>query len=372
LAKFDALVIGAGIAGSSIAYALTDRGVKVGAIEAGEIARGASGAAGAFLSPMAGRGFLVDFVNRALDFSLAFYERIAGDLLVKKGALRFPKSLESIERLFDDAAFANIPYERRDNAVFFPNAGAIDAVKLCVRLLEKSVVFQGLKADRPRYNNGEWIVGEHSAPILIVSTGAYPSILPDWWLKTRGVWGERLRVRPVKPIALNYMGDIAISASFSDGSAAIGATHKRGASEWRIDEAAAEFLLREATKALPEIQEARILDILGGMRPASSDYLPIAGLLPDAHKTLSDFPDIPSGRRTPTEAFSYYPNLYFFGAHGARGFVTAPYTALTLAETIVSGAKADASLEPSRFILRTFRRSADAYDALKRFERLES
>ncbi|MDR2639094.1 MAG: FAD-dependent oxidoreductase, partial [Helicobacteraceae bacterium] len=344
-----------------------------GVIEQGAIASGASGAAGAFLSPMMGRGALVDFVNNALDFTLDFYEKIAPDLLVKKGALRFPKHNENLEKFSQDSDLIKIPYEKRDGAVFFPNAGAIDAVKICERLLAKCVVFQGTKADRPRYPNGEWIIGDHSSPILVVSTGAYQPLLPDWWLKKRGVWGERLRVKPSQPIALNYMGDIAISASFPDGLAAIGATHKRGAADWRIDYGAIETLLREATKLLPPIKEAEFLDILGGMRPSSSDYMPIAGLFPDAHKILSDFPKIPHGVSAPREEFAYYPNLYFFGAHGARGFVTAPYTARTLAEAIANGERGETLLEPSRFILRAFRKEAKLSDRdwLTRYARLE-
>ncbi|MDR2152115.1 MAG: FAD-dependent oxidoreductase [Helicobacteraceae bacterium] len=371
MAKFDALVIGAGIAGSTIAHALSARGVKVGVIEQGKIACGASGAAGAFLSPMMGKGALVDFVNNALDFSLSFYEQIAADLLVKKGALRFPKSNETIEEFKRDTDLIKIPFERRDNAVFFPNAGAIDAIKLCARLLQNCAVFEGAKADRPRYKNGEWNVGEFQAPILVVSIGAYHSILPDWWLKTRGVWGERLRVKPIKQIEQNYMGDIAISATFQGGEAAIGATHKRGAIDWQIDYGAIGALTNKAAKLLEHIKDAKFIDILGGMRPSSSDYIPIAGLFPNAHKTLRDFPDIPNGRQIAAEAFSYYHNLYVFGAHGARGFVTAPYTARALALAIVDGAKSAAMFEPSRFILRVFRRSAEAFNALEQFNGLE-
>ncbi|MDR2033987.1 MAG: FAD-dependent oxidoreductase [Helicobacteraceae bacterium] len=372
--RFDAIVIGGGIGGASIGYFLAKNDLNVCVVELAKIASGASGAAGAFLSPMMGKGSLVDFINEALAFSISFYEKIAPDLLVKNGALRFAKSGESIERFNDNIKLTKIEYERRGEAIFFPNAGAIDAVKLCERLFEKCVVFENAKADRLRYKNGEWHIGELSAQTLVVATGAYPSLLPDWWLKTRGVWGERLRVKPVRPIAYNYMSDIAISASFANQTAAIGATHKRAAIDWQIDPSAIDELLKKAIKMLPEIKNAEFLDILGGMRPASSDYIPIAGKFPNAHKILRDFPNLPNGERVAEDSFSYYPNLYYFGAHGARGFVTAPYVAKIVAKTIANGEKdIENPFKPSRFILRTFRRDikASSCDTLKQFSPLE-
>ncbi|HFS82645.1 MAG TPA: FAD-dependent oxidoreductase, partial [Epsilonproteobacteria bacterium] len=53
---YDAIVIGAGIAGASAAYFLREKGDRVLVLDKQGIARGGSGAAGAFVSPKIGKG----------------------------------------------------------------------------------------------------------------------------------------------------------------------------------------------------------------------------------------------------------------------------------------------------------------------------
>lgn len=358
---FDAAVVGAGIAGSSLAYFLSERGMKTAVIEKSGVASGASGAAGAFLSPMMGKGFLVEFTNTALKFSLDLYDRIAPDLLVRNGAERFPKSDETYLSLLDDLAFIDLPHKKNESSVFFYDAGVIQAERVCRRLLKGCALFERLEASRPLYKNGVWHVGGYRAKILAIAIGAYKTIAPDWFTLMRGVWGERLLLRSDREIPHNLMGDVAISATFPDRTFALGATHKRAKSEWAVDESAKDELLGKAKALKSDITNAEVLDVKGSMRPASSDYMPIAGALPDAAKTLERYPHIVHGEKA--EEHIYYPNLYLFTGHGSRGFVTAPYTANLLAEEI-AGKKAATALSPDRFLERTFRRKP--YDWIKR------
>jgi tRNA 5-methylaminomethyl-2-thiouridine biosynthesis bifunctional protein len=353
LQLFDTVVIGAGIAGSSLAYFLLKRGVKTAVIEKNGVASGASGAAGAFLSPMMGKGALVEFTNIALKFSLDLYDRIAPDLLVKNGAERFPKSGETYLSLLDDLAFIDLPYAKEEKSVFFYDAGVIQAEGICRRLLKSCTLFERLEASRPLYKNGVWQIGDCKAKILAVAIGAYNAIVPDWFTLMRGVWGERLLLRSDMEIPHNLMADIAISATFSDRTFALGATHRRAKSEWEIDGNAKNELLGKAKALKSDITNAEVLDIKGSMRPASSDYMPIVGALPDAAKTFENFPRIVHGEKV--EEYIYHPDLYLFTGHGSRGFVTAPYTANMLAEAI-AGEKKTTVLSPDRFLERTFRR----------------
>ena len=88
---YDYIIIGAGNAGCNAAYFLQQEGKKVAVIDREGIAGGASGAAGAFLSPLPGKENLYNtFVNDALKFSIDFYQKLIPNGVDKKGVLRVP------------------------------------------------------------------------------------------------------------------------------------------------------------------------------------------------------------------------------------------------------------------------------------------
>ncbi len=73
--KFDYVVIGAGIAGCSLAYFLSKYSKSILLIDRNsQVAFGASGAAGAFLSPLLGKpNDFKDLVTKSLIFSTNFF-----------------------------------------------------------------------------------------------------------------------------------------------------------------------------------------------------------------------------------------------------------------------------------------------------------
>ena len=83
---YDYVIVGAGIAGCSTSYFLNekDKNLKILLIDRNsDVAVGASGTAGAFLSPLLGKpNKLKTLVNRALKFSTSLYKDIANDYII--------------------------------------------------------------------------------------------------------------------------------------------------------------------------------------------------------------------------------------------------------------------------------------------------
>lgn len=351
---FDAIVVGAGIAGSTASYFLADRGLSVAVVEKHKIASGASGAAGAFLSPMMGKQSVqMSFVNSSLASTLDLYERIAPDLLVRNGQIRYPKNGE---KFWEYLPFLDIDHGVEKDHIFFPNAGVVCAEALCKRLLAKATVFENYEAKNPHFDGEFWQIGDLKATNLIIASGAYEPIIPSWFLLIRGVWGERLALYMDEKITTNYQKEVAISASLVCNKFAIGATHYHNKRDWQTDEQAAMRLLDQASEILPSVKNARVIDIKSGMRPASIDYLPIVGKMPDVAKTFELFPSLLDGTRIDPKRVPIIPNLFVHTAHGGRGFVTAPTTAKMLADQVINGTEIEPQFAPSRFVLKYLRR----------------
>ena len=94
--EFDYVIVGAGIAGCSLAHFLSKYSKSVLLIDKNEdVAYGASGAAGAFLSPLLGKpNKFKDLITKALNFSMDYYKKYFSEDLINCGTCRIPKNSE--------------------------------------------------------------------------------------------------------------------------------------------------------------------------------------------------------------------------------------------------------------------------------------
>ena len=94
LKEYDYVIIGAGITGSSAAYFLSKYSNSILLIDKNEkVAFGASGAAGAFLSPLLGKpNKFKDLISQSLKFSTTFYKEIKSQSFKNDGICRIPKN----------------------------------------------------------------------------------------------------------------------------------------------------------------------------------------------------------------------------------------------------------------------------------------
>lgn len=353
---YDTAVVGSGIAGASIAYQLKRRGHTVAVIDRAPLCSGASGAAGAFISPMIGKpNPLKTFINDAFDYSTTLFKELVGNGFIQNGVLRLPKD-EKDKPSFDALEqFIELPYERRGEGYFFKAGGLIPPDVILPALLEGCDCYFDYHIDAlNRDESGLWQFEGFEARNVILSTGGYELPLSFPFPIMRGVWGERIRIETQTRTTHNYHKKVSVSTTVNGNQLLIGATHKKN-HDWSIDEEAPKELLKKAEEILP-IESPKVLELKAGMRPGSVDYFPILGAVPDIEKNIQDFESIRHGSRVPRERLHYVPGLYLHTGHGGRGFVTSLKSADILAERIVNGVPIPENLDMVRFFYRWMRR----------------
>lgn len=350
---YDFLIVGSGIAGSSLAYFLKSKG-KVAIIDKDPNGMNASKAAGAFLSPMIGNGTNVkDFINSCLDFSLDFYEQNFEHILSKNGLLRLKKpndkNFENLENIID------IDYQKMQGGYFFKNAGMINSQKLCKELCASCDFFTlDLKSVTKQ---GEcFVFGNKKAKNIILAVGANDLLLDGKYFGIRGVWGERLCLETDAKIPYNIASSVAISTNKKEKNVVVGSSHIIDKTQFFYSEKRAKNLLVLAQDLCCDLKDSKIKKTFYGIRPSSNDYLPIVGKFYDIDATNKNFPSIKNGTKIPRSMLFAHQNVYIHTGHGGRGFVSAPKTAKLLADLITNNQEIPENICSSRFVYRFLRR----------------
>jgi len=349
MSHFDAIILGAGIAGASTAFALKQRGLKVLVLEKNRVAMGDSNAAGAFLSPkMSKPSAYKTYLNDAFLFSLTFYKKHFPDLLNQCGLQKLPLDEADISRLKSYEPFMEVAWEKEGETYLFPEAGLIEPQALIEAMLVDIEVKEGYLPKSIHYHDS-WEVDAFTAKYLILATGssALPFSIP--YLKTKKVAGYRYDVsfQDMHTLSHNIHRELSFSPCH-DNKVIIGATHIRG--EIDLEYAAyhdSEGLLEKAASVRP-LEALKVLKSYTGYRASSFDYFPIVGSLIHHDKTLQAYPHIQTGARVPEEKYSTFPNLFIHSALASRGFIFAPYNADLLTKHILDDKAMPSELSPTR------------------------
>ena len=299
------LIVGGGIIGLSLALELQTRGAQVRVVERGTVWRQSSWAAAGMLAaedphnPAALRE-MSQWSESLYDGFLARVEELSGQRVAVQTTrtLQYAADgscVELAERSID-------PRQLGEALIAAVRAGGVDV----------------------RENVSAW----EGAGTVVHASGAW---LAKPWMRPRK--GQMMRVRIPAGVTLEEVhraADVYVVPRLygaQKGTALVGATVEDVGFDTVVHEADLSALREKATRLLPWVADAEIVEAWAGLRPATVDELPVMGPLPGA--TLE----------------------YVAGGHFRNGILLAPATAVAMADMIEGKTPAAdlSAFSPKRF-----------------------
>ncbi len=387
----EAIVIGAGIAGSAACERLAARGWQLTLIERHAApAQEASGNLAGIVMPLLSRDDNLPsrLARAAYLFTLQWWRRLGGvgDAFAGEacGVLQLAPDAAQAQMqraLIDEAGYAPEFARWLDAAAvaqltgndgvhggwLFPQGGWVTPASLCDRLL--AVCGDRLQrrfmheAATLQCNAGRWQVRDAGgaviadAPVLIVANGTNARLFPQTQdLPLSAIRGQvsHLPSSALPALPLVICGDGYLTRPVN-GLCCVGASYDFDADP-QLRRDSHDGNLARLAQILPQANGLAGLPLAGrtGFRCAAPDRLPLVGALPDPAATItgSRLRDVPR-----------LPDMYGLLGYGSRGLIWAAFAAELLAAQLegeplpVESALA-AALDPARFALKSHRRGA--------------
>jgi glycine oxidase len=355
----DVLIVGGGVVGLALADELAGRGHAVRVLERGSTGAEASWAAAGLLSPQSESRSAGPFFELALE-SLRRYGPWVAALEERAGESAGFRRVGLVRPAFDEAQEASLgdflwqrerglSLERWDDAalaerlgpdvcpgaragLFFPDEAVVDPRKL-TRALDRAVRGLGVevRSDTPvrtlRIEGGRCVGVETESEFL--GAGCVVDAAGAWAGRVGGL-PFSVPVEPVRgqiveldcgarPPALVLHGESTYLVPQGAGRVLVGATVERAGFRKEVTAGAIATLLAEARRLYPLVGDARFVTAWSGLRPGTTDGLPILG-------------------------GCGVPGLFFATGHYRNGVLLAPATAALLAGAIEG--RPAARLEP--------------------------
>ena len=365
---YDLIVVGAGVAGCTMANYAHSQGKKVLIVDrAATAATGGSGAAGAFISPKLGKeNNLLKLTNIAFNYAHKFYSKNYSQYFDQSGIVRVPKDakdednlqyyqsmLDADSKILNKEQLRELGIKSSSKALFFKDGGVCDAQGLCKALIE-GVEYKQL--DLQDIKNSEGLVVVNSSlktKKLVLATGyeGFKNYLK--YMGINGLWGSRGDFYTDSKIDVCVHKDLSVSAN-CNGVIKIGATHIKSKNPCMQCNGKPLDNLVERAKDLVDFNSLEVKEVFCGMRSGSRDFFPTVGKIIDHEFMLTNYPEIKRGyKKAPLK---YIENIYVFNGLGGRGFVFAPLMAKWLYDFIFNNIEIDPLVNPDRLFLKWARK----------------
>ena len=350
--NWDAIVVGAGIIGLSLAIELSKRGLRVLVVEKGEPGREASWAAGGMLADFplempialqelasASARMYPEFVHELEDESgLKIDLRDQGTLVVLDEADGNVRSAGETPALHSSALFSVKrvreiePHLQVQTKALFLKERSVDPRGLTTAAIaaakHRGIDFSsgdevlevetidgktiGVRTNKTRF----------SSQLVINCAGAWAGKIDPHQFPTRPVKGQMLCVaQPEKETVRHVVRAPGVYLiPRSDGRLLIGATQEEAGFDKHTVPEAIQKLRQAALSLVPKLADGRILEAWAGLRPGTPDNLPILG-------------------ETAT------PGYFVATGHFRDGILLAPVTARVMGQ-VISGQNPGFNLEP--------------------------
>lgn len=352
-------ILGAGIAGASLARAFRSLGASVTVLDVGGSGAGASGNPAALVSPRldAGLGPVARLYAQAFARATDLYAALP-DAIIRRGAVQLEASARDAGRfdviagadLFASGTMARLSGDEMSALLGEAAPAGLDmAEAMVVRPAALLAAWTGqvrrAAAARIEPRDGQQAVLDADGALLcladivcIASGRASAAFAPD--LTLQPVRGQASWTMDPEPASAVSKGGYCIPTA--EGGVLFGATFDRDSTDEEVREADHErnrALLAETLPALAARLAGRPLSGRAGIRAATRDRLPLAGPVPDV------------------------PGLFILAGLGSRGFCTAPLlaehvAALALGAPSPVPADVAAEVDPARFARRARRRTS--------------
>ncbi len=351
--RWDAIVVGAGIIGLSVARELNKQGLRVLVVEKGEPGREASWAAG---------GMLVDFpvetrsgLQELAAASARMYPEFVRELEDESGLTIDLRSVGTLAFLHVETELCSVPTRayplpgplaELEPALRAPDATAVYLKERCVD--PRQLTAAAIAAARHRgidFSSGDQVLAVEvengkasgvrtnktgfAAGIIVNCAGAWAGQIGPHPFPTRPVKGQMLCVAmPEKDLVQHVVRtpDVYLIPR-SDGRMLIGATQEEAGFDKQTVPETIQELRQAALDLVPRLADARILEAWAGLRPGTPDGLPILGT-------------------TAT------PGYFVAAGHFRDGILLAPVTAKVMGQ-VIAGEKSE--LDLSAFAAARFR-----------------